>query len=143
MNDLDAIEKLEELRKKKILTQKEFENEKKKILNKCVSYNNKRNSNIKNILLSLLSLMIVIILVSIVGKSGVFVLGLIIGIILAIISKAMHMEKYDSWFCTKPIWIIITCSLVGLIMVPFFVYTLLQIKDHRLELKKGKHGNRR
>lgn len=156
--NLEKLEKLNELKEKGILTQEEFEAEKKKILHSDTSIadgkkneNNKvatmpqKKINWKNVAISFfISLIFSVITIFITFNlyneiDGIalsrIILGPIAGIIMCILAFSTKSGKYKN--CTHPIVVFIVVLLLGPLGIWLGLYEFLQIKQGYAILKDG------
>lgn len=118
MSKLDDLERLNNLRENKIITNKEFEIEKQKILNSTNINFTERNTvrlDIIGIILSIYS--IILIIVSFYINLGIFLLDLLLVTLLSIISlliniKVKKQNSNKSIKSTLGIWLSITAIIL-------------------------------
>ena len=148
--DIEALTKLSELKEKGLLTQEEFDKQKKALLDTKIdnktSAETQKGINWKNLGISFLICLIYFLLVACIAGSYTDdekamkiiaqVFALIAGIIMAILSFSVKSGRYKN--CSSPVVIFFVIALVGPLGIWAALYQFLQIKQGNVALKEIK-----
>lgn len=127
--DIEKLQKISDLRDRGILTESEFEEQKRKIMNEDV-IKASQAINWQNITVSIFIAIGYIIFLGMLKNSIFMYVNIIVGIILSYKSFKLRTNEYEkgiSWF-----WTFILIIFLGPIILGFILYKILQIKDGKV-----------
>ncbi len=147
-NKIDQLEKLQSLKEKGVLTQDEFDKQKKELLSLHEKISKDRDNetsktSIFNIISSMLITFVVFVfIIAFASYNGNFQednlwIGILLSaIIYSLIALKMKTQKYDAWYCQHPAGVFFGIVLLWLIAFPIYTYAFLQIKGKNVLLKE-------